>query len=544
MYKKKLGAWNAFKNLRSSDVLQILRLKKARDADQKQSVFLVRGKIVDVHSLQVYLSRNPWLLARAETEGPLSLEAAKDVTCYSPNPSYNSASNVSNISFEYPKGLGSLEISRRFTALLPSPMNALRCPEIYSAPEDMFRALHSHLNRYFIARVWTSSGNQCWNARGRHRPSVLLNSFVDRVMTAALAVSRQVNPVIVRHALDASFSILVRIFRNPPPELIPKLLTLAIRLSRIGRGDISHILIRFSTDLCFALRGQRDCLSLFWQGMVKTDSNQQIDVTERVFALCLAEFKKQTSPSHDLPVSVYLSYFDNFERQKPPRAQLQSIKSQLMKTDHQLISRTLLASLFLERQLSTCKLELEEGNPEKAEAALLDLDADHVNLKDEPFRLSWLGYAQWVGGKTVEAEQSYRDGVLAAERTCARDILCEALFQLERFLSWTGRPLESEGVRGRRLQALQRAGSIVSIDAGDSGTPSSSRNAHGGPSIVKIYIASGASGENWRPGAFSELTGGPWALLKPGGNPAGRDGAHAVGGGDQLLKASTSVNPA
>ncbi|RYO78917.1 hypothetical protein DL764_010072 [Monosporascus ibericus] len=78
-YKKKLGSWNAFKNLRPDDVLQILRLTKSHDADQKMPALLLRGKIVDPRSLQVYVARNPWLLAEAEAQGPLGPDAMQDV---------------------------------------------------------------------------------------------------------------------------------------------------------------------------------------------------------------------------------------------------------------------------------------------------------------------------------------------------------------------------------------------------------------------------------------------------------------------------------
>ncbi len=148
-------------------------------------------------------------------------------------------------------------------------------------------------------------------------------------MTAALSVNRQVDLVIVRYALDEAFAMLVRIFKNPPPDLIPKLLTLVIRLDRIGRDEINRMLLTFSMDLSSVLRGPCDPLTIFWQGMIKMDGNQRKDATERVFALCLEEFEKQTEPSHDLPISIYLLYFDIFERQKHPREQVNSLRREL-----------------------------------------------------------------------------------------------------------------------------------------------------------------------------------------------------------------------
>ncbi|RYP72989.1 hypothetical protein DL770_007869 [Monosporascus sp. CRB-9-2] len=515
-YKKKLGSWNAFKNLRPGDVLQILRLRKYHDADQKTSTLLVRGKIVDPRSLQVYIARNPWLLAEAEAQGPLGPDAVQDVTCRSPNP-LSSPSAVSNRLPRFSGRARTPDVSKKFIALLPSPRKALPNPQIYAAPEGMFRALHGYINRCFATRFWSWSDNRCWNTRGRYRPSALLNSFLDRIMTAALSVTRQVNVVVVRHALDAAFAVLIRIFRNPPPDTIPKLLTVAIRLSRIGRDEIRRILFRFSRDLAFALGGPRDLLTIFWQRVMDTDDSQRLDATERILALCLSEFEKRTGRNHDLPTSVYLLNFDIFERLKQPQAQLQSVKRQLEKVDCRHIDRRLLSSLLLERQLAICKMELEEGRSDRAEAALLDLDVDHVNPKDEPFRLAWLGYVRWIRGNLPAAEQSYRDGFLAAERTGSRDVVCEALFQLEKFLSCTGQPLESEAVRARRFGVVQRMGSIVCVDADDGHVSDCGDTARGSvPSVLKIRIASGAIGDKWRPSAFAELVEGPGALLGSG----------------------------
>ncbi|RYP25257.1 hypothetical protein DL765_000138 [Monosporascus sp. GIB2] len=513
-YKKKLGSWNAFKNLRPGDVLQILRLRKPHDADRETSALLVRGKIVDPRSLRVYIARNPWLLAEAEAQGPLGPDAVQDVTCHPPNP-LPPPFTVSTKLPRFSRRARTPDVSKKFIALLPSPRKALPDPQIYAAPEGMFRALHGYIYRCFATRFWSWSEYRCWNTRGRYRSSALLNSFLDRIMTAASSVARQVNVVAVRQALDASFAILVRIFGNPPPDTVPKLLAVAIRLGRIGRDEIRRTLFRFSRDLAFALGGPRDPLTVFLQRVMDTDDSQRLDATERILALCLSEFEKHTGRNNDLPTSVYLLNFDIFERQKEHQAQLESIRSRLEKIDCHHIDQRLLSSLLLERQLAICKMELEEGRPDRAEAALLDLDVDHVNPKDEPFRLAWLGYVRWIRGNLPAAEQSYRDGFLAAERTGSCDVVCEALFQLEKFLSCTGQPLKSEAVRARRFGVVQRMGSIVCVDADDGHAPDCGDATRGsGPSVLKIRIASGAIGDRWRPSAFAELAEGPRGITR------------------------------
>lgn len=186
---------------------------------------------------------------------------------------------------------------------------------------------------------------------------------------------------------------------------------------------------------------------------------------------------------------------------------------------------------------------MEQGSLKKAEAALLELNASYVSPKDESGRMAWLGYTRWIIGDIPAAERSYRDGVLVAERTGSRDIICEALFQLEKFLLWTGPPLEYETVRAGRLQTVQSTGSIVCFDMDDS-RPGASRNPRDSPSVINIHIASSASCEKWRQSAFTELAGGPGALLKIDNILHGTHGVHATAVSDQLRTTRLNANSA
>lgn len=486
MYKKKLAGWNAFKNLRPDEVLQILYVKKNRDAAQKPSIFFIRDRRVDFDALQVYLSRNPSVFAKLEAGVKPNPEAVRDVSCRSP-PS------------------NQLTLVARPRSHMPScPSPTVRCNRLLPTSEDMLRALPIYLERCFETGLWSWSASGCWNTRGRHGPSGLLSSILDRCITAGLSTTRQVEPSALRRALDAPFAMLIRVFRNPPPILIPKLLATAAHLNRIGRGEIQGLLLRFCRDLTTAMYGQDHQLTIFWKSLVSISHPDQQEAIERVLALCVSEFDKRLGLAHALTTETYLKYFDVAERVKDPRTQLQSLQQRLSKVDINLTGRSLYGLLKLEHALATCKSNLDVGQLDEAEGALSCFEPGSLATRDESFRCIWLGYLQCLKGDFIAAEEFYKKSVLAARRTGSRDCLLEALFQLETFFIHSGKPLEAERIRIGRFRLLHKLGSLVWVDQDDIlGLEDTSSS---GPVVTLIHVGSGASSARWRPSAFAEVT--------------------------------------
>lgn len=483
MYKKKLAGWNAFKNLRPDEVLQILYLKKHRDAAQKPSVFFIRGRQVDHDGLLVYLSRNLSILAKLKAGATPSPEAVRDVSCRSP---LNQSTLVAR--------------SRSPMSLCPTP--TVRCNRLLPTSEDMFRALPIYLERCFETGLWSWSESSCWNTRGRHGPAGLLSSILDRCITAGLSTARQVEPSALRQALDAPFAMLIRVFRNSPPILIPKLLSTAMHLDRIGRGEIRGLLLQFCRDLTIAMYGRDHQLARFWRSLVSISHPDQQDAIERVLTLCVSEYDKRLGPAHSLTAEAYLKYFDAVERVKDPRMQLQSLQQRLSNIDNKLTGRSLCGLLKLEHALAACKSSLELGRLNEAEDALSRLESGSLAARDESFRCVWLGYVQCLKGDFATAEGFYKESVLAARRTGSRDCVLEALFQLETFLIHTGKPLEAERIRTERFRLLRKLGSLVWVDQEDI---LGLEDRTSGPIVTMIHIGSGASSTQWRPSASAEV---------------------------------------
>ncbi|KAI1181163.1 hypothetical protein F4777DRAFT_4475 [Nemania sp. FL0916] len=490
MYKRQLASWNAFKNLRFDEVLQILRLKRQREAEQnKESVFFVRDRQVDGDSLQIYISRNPSLYAKLESGDEPHSDAIRDVSCRTPappEPPLDSQEQESPDQDAKEKGK-SPETIRKSTSELR---------------EDLIRFLQSHISRGFESGIWVRSENQCWNSRGQRGPSELLKSLLDRCMTAALSVGRQVEPVAILHALDAPFSLLIRVFKNPPPDMIPRILCITTRLEIIGRKEIQGILLQFCSDLARAIYGQNHTLSNFWRTLLEIPAAERDRAIEIVLTHCVSEIKKQLGPNNALSADVYLLYFDAIARQRDPKIQVEDLERHLSQVDDQTVDPSIMATLKFEYALATCKSELADNQPDKADKALSQLDVTTLSPRDDSFRCLWLGYIRCTRGDMTAAENAYKDCVQAAKLTGSRDCLCEALFQLERFYLYRQEPLQAEGIRAERLNAMRKLEPLTWTNSQDTSVRKDSEtDADMDSKVTIIRIGSNGSSEVWEPSA-------------------------------------------
>ncbi|KAI1366538.1 hypothetical protein F5Y08DRAFT_128551 [Xylaria arbuscula] len=485
MYKRQLASWGAFKNLRFDEVLQILRLKRQREAEHnKGSVFFVRDRKVEIDSLQIYISRNPSLYSMLESGEEPHSDAVRDVSCRTPAPMESHPDPP--------------EEQQKLTQE--------KAPEAMSKPtselhDSLMQLLRTHISEGFDSGTWILSDSQCWSSKGHRGPAELLKSVLDRCMTAALSVGRQVEPVAIRHALDSPFSLLIRVFKNPPPEMIPRILCIATRLELIGRGEIQGILLKFCADLARALYGPDHCLSSFWQTLIDVPPAERSRAIVTILTRCVSVFDEHLGVGHSLSAEVYLLYFDAVERQTDPKLQAENIASRLSKLDEPSTDHSVLAMLKFEHALATCKADLADGNPDKAESILSQLDATTLSPRDNSFRCVWLGYIRWMRGETTAAEKAYKDSVQAAKLTGSRDCVCEALFQLETFYLHIQEPLQAEGIRAERFNALRKLGAIAWVDQDPSSGKESGKESETGSKVTIIRIGSDTSSETWDPSA-------------------------------------------
>ncbi|KAI1283452.1 hypothetical protein F5Y07DRAFT_385816 [Xylaria sp. FL0933] len=484
MYKRQLASWNAFKNLRFDEVLQILRLKRQREIEHnKGSVFYVRDRKVEIDSLQIYISRNPSLYSKLESGEEPHSDAVRDVSCHTPAP-------MESLS-DFPEQNECVRVQE------PEVM-ATRTSELH---DSLIQLLRNYMSQGFESGLWIRSGTYCWSSKGHRGPGELLKSLLDRCMTAALSVGRQVEPAAIRHALDTPFSLLVRVFKNPPPEMIPRILCIAARLELIGRTEIQGILLQFCSDLARALYSQDNILSKFWQTLLDVPAAERNRAIVVVLTQCVSEFEEHLGIGHSLSTEVYLLYFDAVERQKDPKTQAENIECRLSKLDEQNTDHSVLAMLKFEHALATCKADLADGQPGQAEDALSRLDATTLSPRDNSFRCVWLGYIRWMKGDTAAAEKAYKDSVQAAKLTGSRDCVCEALFQLETFYLHMQEPLQAEGIRAERLNALRRLGTITWVD--QDASSGKGKESEAGTKVTIIRIGSDATSEGWEPSASS-----------------------------------------
>lgn len=259
-------------------------------------------------------------------------------------------------------------------------------------------------------------------------------------------------------------------------------------------------MLQFCSDLARALYGRDHALSNFWQTFLDVPATERYRAIEVVLTQCVSGFEEHLGASHSLSTEVYLLYFDAVERQKDPEIQAGSLEQQISKVNDQIIDPSIMAMLKLEHALATCKRDLADGQLDKADGVLSQLDVPALSPKDNSFRCVWLGYVRWMKGDIAAAEKAYKDSVQAAKLTGSRDCVCEALFQLEKFYLYRQEPLQAEGVRAERLNTLRKLDPIMWTDYQDASMGKDS-DSETGPTVTFIRIGSDASSETWDPSA-------------------------------------------
>jgi hypothetical protein len=93
MYKSRIKEWGLEKNIKSKEVLEIIRLKQQRDAVQKLSEFRIRGRIVPPERIARHLKRKSGYLNQLNTciDQPAEPLSAVIVRTPSPTPSMTSS---------------------------------------------------------------------------------------------------------------------------------------------------------------------------------------------------------------------------------------------------------------------------------------------------------------------------------------------------------------------------------------------------------------------------------------------------------------------
>jgi hypothetical protein len=93
MYKSRIKKWSLEKNIKSKEALEMMRLKRQRDAVQKRSEFRIRGRIVPPERITRHLKRKPRYLNQLNAciGQPAELLSAVVVRTPSPTPSIMSS---------------------------------------------------------------------------------------------------------------------------------------------------------------------------------------------------------------------------------------------------------------------------------------------------------------------------------------------------------------------------------------------------------------------------------------------------------------------
>lgn len=441
MYKKRFAAWKISKNLRMDEVVQILGLKRERDAAQKRSVYLIRGRRIDSRSLQTYLSRNPAALARlgaATVQGRTEL----GVACRTPSPPPPPPSTPTPADLAV--GLGGLKTLA--ADHVPRPSATL----MISKFEHLLHTLQCYLDESFGTKLWSWNQEKCWNTRRRGTTELLLNKASSRCLTASLGVSNGTDVSLIREALDICFENMVDILKDPPPTLIPAILRLSGFLLSIGRYDILSMVLRFTRDFSTAAFGPNNTFSALWQSYVELCDSNASDVIQHIFEFCFDAYQNRLGVSNR--TTLLLLRYTLEASGESSEAKQTRICREISRIDTSVANLKMLQSLYYQHAMQTCCWHLEHERLAEAEDALMASPHERAHPEARFEWYTWVGFVRMRRGNLVGAETMFREGVRAAEMHGNLDDVLRVMYAWETSLQWMNNYTGAAEVRRERLR--------------------------------------------------------------------------------------------
>ncbi|KAL2163951.1 hypothetical protein VTH06DRAFT_3164 [Thermothelomyces fergusii] len=234
MYRTRISRWGIDKNNKGAEVAYLLRLKKQRDAQGKESSFFIRNRPVDWEDIERYLSRNPnfW----AKHGGNHAVDLSGEITCVTP-PGSPPSSPLDTV---------------------PQKLEAAQELRVH---EEILRFFRDYTEGSFEQGVWRlSSDYGRYFGRGGVEASARLNAWYDRIRNVSDWPGRDADVVrVVNRLLDD----LPQFIRDQDYAVFPALMRCCFYLSA-RRPALGRAVVEFVARLCGVVLGPMHPMSLAW----------------------------------------------------------------------------------------------------------------------------------------------------------------------------------------------------------------------------------------------------------------------------------------
>lgn len=226
MFKARIKRWGLDKKFKEAEVLQMLQLKRQRDAAGKSSSFRLRDQDVEWDRVARYLKRRPDLEERIAGAGAGRSKVAH-LVCRTPSP----------------------------VPRLLQPASETRIQE------DILRLLRDHINGSVEGRAWTvSRSDQSLYGRGRRRGFGRVGTWFQVLsVTRHLLAAQRPNAAFA--VLNRGLDSMRRLVRDNDPRFFYMTIDQLIKFS----GDVQRSLITFISEMHQVVLGHQHPMSLVWR---------------------------------------------------------------------------------------------------------------------------------------------------------------------------------------------------------------------------------------------------------------------------------------
>ena len=442
MYKSRFKRWGLWKNTRAADVVEIIRQKAQRDANQQPTDFFLNGKQVDIEKVEAYIKRR-----RKQLNAGLR---------------NSRAGNPSN-------ALVSRTPEPDIFVTLPSP-SLLSSPGSIKFGEDTYKAFRDYFDASLSMGRWefqSEQSSELADVEGQAANKVLLD-FYQRFKAAVPLIHdpEKTGGAEGMKMLRICFAELPDIVRGEDPMLLYCILALLKRLheyenTRFLAIQLARQLEALSAATAQGENGQRHPMQCLWRTIVEGIESDEDYRPEEAAPIVIDMFKRHLGAYHSMTiewctVNTFLTN-DSDEAKEDRLRSLCSAMDRLGTFDERHVG----VRMNLVAHVRKFPEKLDEAAGLVSE--ILDDPARNEELRKLPNNaynyVSLLAEIKQLQGDLVESEKLYWDclGIAKDKLDINQSDLLHCLRALEENLRLQGKNDKADAVLEERRVAIKES---------------------------------------------------------------------------------------
>ncbi|KAH7356723.1 hypothetical protein BKA65DRAFT_592287 [Rhexocercosporidium sp. MPI-PUGE-AT-0058] len=482
MYKHHFSKWNLDKKFKERDAVTIVRKKRQRDADGKDTEILLRGKAIKMEDVDRYLKRRKGVpisfCSRASTPS--------DVACRTPPPTgsfqdlddsqidqFSTWSTLPQESLDYGSfvasgssmeqhGIQNFDLIENFMSyhsrISPSPSR----PQPFIVPEQLFSSIKSYFHGSFDSGTWVADDNgYCFTLNPRART---INHYPADLMTYCFMAVELLNKgsiVEFGRMLSKGFSIIEDLLQAQHPSTLDYFLNVVVFFVDHKKIEIASVLRTYIGQLAIKiLPKDHPWYQICWAlSMVEVESFKEVITQSWKYAI--DTWSKLLGPFHISSLNYRLGfivrvygYKDLLEEERMLRKLLVQVEQQVPSVSPVLVTRVManLGDNILDQG--------KHVEAEKIGQAILSLaqrDERSVDIQDKTRTLDMVAKSQYGQDKNDLAEMNSREAIwLVSEKWGREDPwVIELMARLEEWLRQWGREEEADELKAEMESLLK-----------------------------------------------------------------------------------------